>query len=472
MFQLNGLRVTAVVCGLLWGASWGYAEGWQAGSARAMITPQEPIWMAGYGGRDRPAEGTLTELWAKALVIQDAQDQPALLITLDLVGIHRSTAAAICQRIAKTHEMTRDQIAINCSHTHTGPAVGSNLGPLHYERVPAAQQAELDQYEAWLIERVVGVADEAIAALEPAALTWGSGLCTVAVNRRNNVEANVPTLRREGTLRGPFDHAVPVLMVRDAKGELMTVVFGYACHATVLSFYQWSGDYPGFAQLALEQRYPEATAMFWAGCGADQNPLPRREVALAEGYGQRLAAAVAEVVEGTPRPLEPTLQTDYREIELPLENLPTVPSLRQILDNNDQANRYAWARASYLLDEQADHDWIDAEGKLATSYPYPIQTWQLGEEVRMVFLGGEVVIDYALAIKSFAETLPDQRREQIWVAGYSNDVMAYIPSRRVLNEGGYEAEGSNVYYGLPGRWSPELERQIIREVRAQAGAEN
>jgi hypothetical protein len=235
----------------------------------------------------------------------------------------------------------------------------------------------------------------------------------------------------------------------------------------VLSFYQWSGDYPGFAQTALEQQYPEATAMFWAGCGADQNPLPRREVALAEGYGQRLAAAVAEVIEGTPSPLEPTLKTAYREVDLPLENLPSVKSLQAIRDDQDQANSYAWGRANYLLDDQADHHWIDAAGNLASTYPYPIQTWQLGKDVQMVFLGGEVVIDYALAIKSLVGTSPDQRPDQVWVAGYSNDVMAYIPSRRVLNEGGYEAEGSNVYYGLPGRWSPQLERQILREVRAQ-----
>jgi hypothetical protein len=52
------------------------------------------------------------------------------------------------------------------------------------------------------------------------------------------------------------------------------------------------------------------------------------------------------------------------------------------------------------------------------------------------------------------------------VAGYSNDVMAYIPSRRVLLEGGYEGESAMIYYGLPTKWSAEVEEHIIRETRA------
>ncbi|HEU5115449.1 MAG TPA: hypothetical protein VFT74_02115, partial [Isosphaeraceae bacterium] len=47
------------------------AEGWKAGSAKLAITPREPVWMAGYGSRDHPSEGTLQDLWAKALVLED-----------------------------------------------------------------------------------------------------------------------------------------------------------------------------------------------------------------------------------------------------------------------------------------------------------------------------------------------------------------------------------------------------------------
>ena len=70
--------------------------------------------------------------------------------------------------------------------------------------------------------------------------------------------------------------------------------FGYACHPTVLDGYEWSGDYPGFAQIELEKSYPGTVAMFFQGTGADMNPLPRRTVPLAQQYGEELAAAVQE----------------------------------------------------------------------------------------------------------------------------------------------------------------------------------
>jgi len=83
--------------------------------------------------------------------------------------------------------------------------------------------------------------------------------------------------------------------------------------------------------------------------------------------------------------------------------------------------------------------------------------------LKWVFLGGEVVVDYALRLKR--ELSP----HTTWVAGYANDVMAYIPSRRVLLEGGYEGGGAMVYYGLPSAWTVEVEKQIVARVRSQVG---
>ncbi len=437
-------------------------QSWQVGTARVNITPEQPIQMAGYGSRNHPADGKLTELWGKAVVLDDAAGARGVLITLDLVGIHRDTADRICQRLDSEYSLRREQVAINCSHTHTGPAVGHNLAPLHYLMVPLAQQSLLDEYENWLVDRLVSMVGQAIGDVTPCSLTWGSGLCTVAVNRRNNPAAEVPQRRAAGNLIGPYDHDVPVLAVRDEQGQLKTIVFGYACHATVLSSRQWSGDYPGFAQLEVERRYPGVNAMFWAGCGADQNPLPRREVELARKYGQRLANAVAEVIEGTMHSVEAILQTRRSEIELPLTDLPTVQQLHATLQSDPSYER---ARAQYLLERLGDRS------ELESSYRYPVASWKIGKDIRFVLLGGEVVVDYALRLKSTATGTPDDRPEMIWVAGYSNDVMAYIPSRRVLAEGGYEGGGSNVYYGLPGLWSPEIENLIVAEVQSQWAAD-
>mgnify|MGYP003337105287 CR=1 FL=1 len=273
------------------------------------------------------------------------------------------------------------------------------------------------------------------------------------MNRRENKEAEVPGLREKGTpLKGPNDHDVPVLAARDASGKLKGVVFGYACHATVLSFQKWCGDYPGFATMDLESAYPGAVAMFFAGCGADQNPLPRRTVELAKSYGKQLASAVQDVLAKEMKPAAPSFTALYREIDLPLHE---IPDREALIKDSMNTNKFIAARAKMLLRK------LDASGSLPTSYPYPVQSWQLGKDLTLSILGGEVVVDYVLRLKKEIGT------PGLWVMGYANDVMAYIPSLRVLKEGGYEGATSMVYYGLPSVWGAKIEELIVEEVHRQ-----
>jgi hypothetical protein len=429
------------------------ADSWQAGVATAVITPDKPMWMAGYAGRNHPAEGKLTELWAKALVLQDGEGRRGVLITADLIGIDRGLSESICRQLKERFGLQRQQVVICTSHTHTGPVVARNLRPMHYALLDEGQQKLVDEYAGSLEQKVVAAVGTAIANLEAARVSWGSGTATFAVNRRNNSESAVPALRAEGKpVRGPFDHDVPVLAVRDANGKLSATVFGYACHATVLSFYQWSGDYPGFAQIELEKSQPGCVAMFWAGCGGDQNPIPRRKVELAEAYGKQLAAAVGEVLSSGMTAVEGDLATSYAEIPLPLDTLPTRAAIEH---DAKSTNRFVASRASALLTR------LDKDGSLAGTYPYPISVWRIGDDVQFIALGGEVVVDYALRLKS------ELSGRRTWVAGYTNDVMAYIPSRRVLGEGGYEGGGAMVYYGLPTVWAPQVEEIVVGAVHKQ-----
>lgn len=433
---------------------------WEAGVAQVNITPSHFMWMSGYGGRTVPADGKLTDVWAKALVLRDPNGREAVLITADLIGIGAESTQIIAAALQTNHGLNRDQFAIATSHTHTGPALSDNLVPLHYLRAPEAEATRIAQYTIQLRTMIVDVVAAAYKTMQPVSLTWGNGNCTVAVNRRNNTEANVPQLRIAGELKGPFDHDVPVLAIRDANLKLKTVVFGYACHSTVLSFTKWSGDYPGYAQAALEETNPGVTAMFWAGCGADQNPLPRRTVELAKTYGNRLATAVNSVLQGRMQKVTGPLQTQYREIQ----GRTVAPQTRKELEAIQRdGNQYEKPYAQYLLNQ------LDNNGVLPQTYAYPIQTWHLGNSVQWIFLGGEVVIDYAIKIKQGPLPTNPYRDPAIWVASYSNDVMAYIPSRRVLREGGYEGGGSNIYYGFPALWHEEFESQILTEVRKQMG---
>jgi hypothetical protein len=404
--------------------------------------------MAGYASRNRPAEGKLHDLWIKALALEDAAGNRAVVVTADHLGMPRGMYRRVCAKLADRCSLKRRQVMLTASHTHTGPVLDGALYDIY--PLDEKQRALIEQYSAKLEDQIVATVARAVDDLRPAVLQAAEGKTDFAVNRRNNRASEVSEMRRQGTpLAGPVDHAVPVLLVRSPSGGLRAAVFGYACHCTTLSCYEWSGDYAGFAQLAVEKQRPGVQAMFWAGCGADQNPLPRREVELCRQYGEKLASAVDEVIQGPVRTVEPTLAVGFEAIRLPFGEQPTVEELEEAAGRGGYRGR--WARR--LLGE------IENGQKLATAYDdYPVQVWRLGEEQWWIALGGEVVVDYALKFR-------EQFGPHAWVTGYANDVMAYIPSHRVWEEGGYES-GAFAVYGLPAtRWSEDIERRVTDAVQ-------
>lgn len=416
---------------------------WKAGVARVNITPELPIWLSGYGGRNRPANEKLDDLWAKALVLEDAAGNRAALVTMDLVGIDRDLSQEVCRRIEEQYKLPRASIALCTSHTHSGPVVRGNLVPMY--SLDDDQARRVKEYSIQLVDNLVHVVGDAIKSLAPSRLSYASGIATFAVNRRNNPEAKVVQLRADQRLVGPVDHDVPVLAVHGADGKLRAVVAGYACHATVLDTYRVSGDWPGVAQTEIERRHPGTVALYWAGCGGDQNPLPRRTIELLNQHGREFADAVDSALRGPLTPIPATVKTGYEEIDLPFAPLPSRAELESEAAKDPPQSR--WAR--YLLTV-----W-DRDGGLKPTYPYPVQAWKLGPDITWLFLGGEVVVDYAIRLKS------DLGPKHTWIASYSNDVMGYIPSRRVLAEGGYEGGLARFPYGLPAVWDAKIEQQIL-----------
>jgi Neutral/alkaline non-lysosomal ceramidase, N-terminal len=425
---------------------------WKAATARAAITPQAPMWMSGYAARNKPSHGVVHDLWAKALALKDPNGRSALLITLDVCGIGRDLSTRVRDAIGTRLGLGREQIVIACSHTHSGPVVGNNLLTMY--KLDQAQADLVTQYAQSLEKTLLQISEQAMGRLADARLSYGIGRCDFAVNRRANKEPEVPSLRERLQLKGPVDHDVPVLRVDRLDGSLLAVLFGYACHCTVLDGYEFCGDYAGFAQIELESAHAGAQAMFVAGCGGDQNPIPRRSLALAARYGKDLAASTSAVLAGPLRRVTGELSATYEEIPLAFGPL---PSRDQIERDTQSSNFYTASRAKLLLET------IKRQGSLAQTYPYPVQAWRLGG-LTWILLGGEVVVDYSLRIKR------NLGSSHTWVSAYCNDVMAYIPSKRVLEEGGYEGGGAMLYYGLPTSWSPEAEEAIIAAVARRARA--
>jgi hypothetical protein len=416
---------------------------WQAGAARVDITPQEPLWLAGYGGRDHVVEGTLHPLWVKALALKDAAGHCCVLVTSDLLGFPKKISDTIRDRLQEKFQLTRADVILNSSHTHTGPVLDDSLYNIY--PLDEGEIKKIERYSRKTEDQVVETVGKAIGSMAPARLSSGNGVTRFAVNRRNNREAEILDTY---DLKGPVDPAVPVLKVEREDGTLLAVVFGYACHATVLSFYQWSGDYPGFAQIELEKAHPGATAMFFAGCGADQNPLPRRTVPLAQQYGRELAAAVERALADPMKPLGAAMTTRYAEIDLALS---TPPTREDLLKLAAQGTSFSQRAARRFLAE------LDQGKPLRTSYPYPVQVWRIGDQA-IVALGGEVVVDYAIFLKRMLG-------RDAFVIGFSNDLLGYVPSVRVLREGGYEGDTSQMEYQLPSKWQEDIESRILDTVR-------
>jgi len=422
---------------------------WQFGAAQSKITPKESIWQGGFAWRTKPAEGTLDDLWVKALAFEAPDGGKAVLVTADLVGIPKWLYDDLCRDLEKRHGLTRAQLRFAASHTHSGPVLREALQDIY--PLGDDQRVLIAKYSDWLRQTILETVDRALKARSPAVLAAGEGKATFAMNRRTNDEGKLAELLRRGEApKGPSDFSVPVLAVRTPEGRLRAVVFGYAAHTSALTqSYLYSADYCGVTQRALEAAHPGAAAMFIQGCGSDQSAVPRGSVERCQKLGEELAASVEAVLRQSMRPLSPKFRATFEFVSLDFGEQPTSAQLETIGKGTDYRARWARRLSAELT----------AGKPFTPGYPeYPVQVWKLGDDQLWIALGGEVCVDYALRFKK-------ELGAGVWVTGYANDVMAYIPSRRLWEEGGYQA-GAFEVYGLPAtRWCPDIEDRIAGAVR-------
>jgi hypothetical protein len=416
--------------------------------AKIQITPRKSVWMTGYGARTKPSEGTLLELYAKALALEDETGNRAVLVTTDLLGFPAVVAENIARQVKEKYRLSRDRLMLTSSHTHGGPALANPTRLLYGPRTTPEQWRDVEDYTRELEGKVVEVVGAALHDLRPARVRFGHGEAKFAMNRRKKLEKGYTIGVNP---EGPVDHDVPVLRIESPKGLLRGVVFGYACHNTTLGgdIYQFHGDYAGFAQASLEKHHPDAVAFFVEGCAGDANPNPRGKVEQARQYGETLALAVDNAMRGSLRPVGGPLKTAFEVFPILFATPPARKDLEAQLQHKDIY--FQW-HAKEMLKQ------MDRDGRLPSEYSYPTQVWQFGRDLTLIAMAGEVVVDYDLRLKR------ELGAENTWVAGYCNDVFAYIPSRRVLEEGGYEGGGAMIYYVQPGPFAPSVEETIITEI--------
>jgi neutral ceramidase len=449
IFSACGVRIaTVLMMSVVLLSSCSKAPTMRAGVATEKITPTEfPFWLSGYAARKSPTSEVRQDIFAKALALEDPSGNRTVIVTMDIIGIPRQLRDAIASEVETQHGLKPEALMLNSSHTHSGPAIRENLEILF--SFDDAEKQRTARYRKFLQDQIVKTVGDALQSLQPAHLAYGVGSAPFAINRRG---LRMEELDPASNPVKPVDHSVPVLRVEGQDGKLLAVLFGYACHNTTLTgeFNAVGGDYAGYAQEELEKAYPGTTALFMMLCGGDQNPHPRSEESLAPQHGKTLAEAVSAVLSK-----QDALSSVEGEVAsvLHFEQLPFEAHTRkQFEKEREDRNIYKKRRAEWVLARME-------RGEDLSAVSYPMQVLRVGPRFGVVGLGGEVVVDYGLDIKKAFPGL------QLIVAGYTNDVMCYIPNKRILAEGGYEADESMIYYGQPGKFTDEVEDRIMNATR-------
>lgn len=445
--------IAICLAGLIFSANYSFATdtpaSWMAGFAKIDVTPNEPIRMAGYGNRDRPSESIDTPLFVRAMALRNESQPIHLIFSVDTIGLPGEMTSALAEQIEKKHGLPRSQIVFCSTHTHCGPDLASELSNIFAKALNSEEVTVGLRYRDLLSKAILEGADKAIEELAPAKLAFAQGSVGFAANRRVLKEGRWSNFGVQTD--GPVDHTVPVLRITDEKGSPRGTVFNYACHCTTLGgdHFGINSEWAGYAANQIEATHKGSVALCTIGCGADANPLPRGKMEHVQQHGLSIATEVLRLLASPMTAIDQSVSATFGYAGLSFD-LPTAEELVKLAEH---ASPQVRRKAVHLQSILKEH------GRLPATYPVPVQSWKFGDQLTMVFLGGEVVVDYAIRLKK------ELNSPSLWVTAYANDVMGYVCSERMRREGGYEFDTSSVYYNLPGPWAAGTEELFIKRIK-------
>ncbi|HHW09819.1 MAG TPA: hypothetical protein GXX29_07590 [Firmicutes bacterium] len=389
------------------------------GTGRAVITPPLGIDLAGFADRDHGAESVLDELELRVFWIEAEGERggPACIICFDLIGIDAALGKQMRDDLAAAFGIQPAAVLLAASHTHCGPQTLENL--IGTGRSSPAYIADLRQ---WCLNAVAAARENR----RPAVMKVGQGVLEggYAINRRLLVNGQITMAPNPAGIR---DDQVTTISFHDPQSDqALAVLFNFACHASTMSGYAISGDYPAAARRHIEKVLPGVTAGFLQGCCGDiranctyigNKRFRKGQVEDIRIFGAALGEKVAGLVRSASASFPPAIGGWTKEVRLPLEK----------------------------------------EGEHALLL---LQRLDLSEKVTLIALGGEPVADYGYFIKWLR---PGTYAVPV---GYANGVVAYLPTARLLVEGGYETHTSVRFFGLPSPFHPSLETAIQQSIRA------
>lgn len=444
----------------------GATPGWKVGYAEADITPANgaPVMPAGFG-KPRAVTGVESPLRAQALAVEDQSGKRAILFTADVLGFGRTTVDAVRYKLRERHKLPPEAVCFSASHTHWGPAINRRTG--------GAIGDVSVWYLAFLEDKLLTLADRALASLAAAEIHFGSCNAQIGMCRRS--------LDKDGRVRwapdpkGSYDRHTPILRIARRQSPRTILVVGHACHPTSMGEVkeEWSPDYPGAMRRKLEAELEDSRALFVQGCGGDAKVVHRNPKTGAVAFsaspeqshqaGIALARAVLDCIRGadknkaasdagaapTPRfvALQPKLKTALVTGSLSLQPGMSVAELNKLaLGGNPRSYQTWWARKMCAFPDDR------------TALRYDVQALQLGD-LTLIALEGEVCADWGPFVRGLAAT------PYAMVVGYANEVSCYVPTARIVKEGGYEGDLSHKVYLLPAPFQPRMEVELTNLVQ-------
>lgn len=419
----------------------------KVGMAARVVNPTKPVPLMGHS-RSQLFSNVYADLRVQAMAIEDYTGKRVLWMGWDFAVIRNSFMNRIKMIIHEKHGIDPSLICFNLSHTHSAPPLTPQLVllPEHFD----------PQYERFVIKEMMAVVKDALERLTPARLLYAEDTCdTIAINRRLGKPGQVQLAPNP---EGAVDHRVQIITAEaKSNGKLIGVAVRYACHPCTVNNAVGS-DYPGFMRQFVEQNHPDAVALFLQGCCGDvrnrsvDKDLTRfvaGTVEQAEDFGRDLAEAVERALKKPGVPIVGPIEVNYAEITLPVKKI-HASVYEQAAIRND-ASSGAWGKMYWEMIQRGE--------KVPETVPYRIQTFRFGRgksPFTLVALDGEVFTQYAFKLERMLQP------GTTVVLGYSNGMMAYVPTASAVHEGSFEVNSSFRWYRLPGPYTDEVESIILQ----------
>lgn len=445
--------------------------------AKEVITPDKHVFLSGFEVRTQKNTGVYDDIYAKVVLLQ--ANKTIVLITLDVTTGDRSFVDGIKGEIFMKFGIKEDEIMINFSHSHSSIAVTGEdpfkrqgiemyYSISHVPKVCFLLDENIDYsedvaYYMYLKEKLLVMIQKCFDSLEEGEICIGKGESAMAVNRRLKTSEGInfaPDFSKE------IDKDLFVFALFNAGKQLKGIIFCYGCHPSGLGTDKMSADFPGYACKYLNEYYKDTEAVYLQGCAGDVKPRMTsnaskdafRSYSIEECMetGRELAQDVVSILN----------KNELTKIDVNISTYLTEPRLYAEISDiqflEERMRKGISGGDKWLMAESCERRFtqmINAikSGKPKNSVPCYISLWNLGSDVKIIGIEGEVVGELGIKIKKL---LNDDRTV---VMGYTNGIQCYINTPRILKEGGYETESFSEL-NLSGPLVPETEDIIIGQL--------